>query len=98
MKSSRLSLPVFLILAVGCASHKMFVEECNFDVGRPIREIPLPHPTSIEPIDAQTSRYIYEYKNTGCRWSYTVDNKTERVLSWQYLSDPNCCYVTMYGP
>ena len=88
-------LVVLLILvSAGCTSRKEFIRSCNYDIGKTIREAGVPDPVSIEPIDDQTSRYIFEYKDTGCRFAYTVDNQTKRVLSWQFLSDPDRCYTT----
>ncbi len=91
-------LPILLLLVLaggGCTSHKMFVGERNFDIGRVITDVPVPDPIEIEPIDDQTSRYIIEFKDTGCRWSYTVENSTKKILSWQYISNPDLCYMTM---
>ncbi len=77
---------------------QLFVRERDFDIGRSIKEVPLPSPTEIMPVNEQTSLYIYEFKNTGCRWSYTVDNETKKVRSWQFVSDPDLCYMRVsYG-
>jgi len=95
MMDSRSYLAALLILvSVGCTSHKEFIRSRDYDIGKTTREAGVPDPVSIEPIDGQTSRYIYEYKDAGCRFAYTVDNQTKRVLSWQLLSDPDRCYTT----
>lgn len=91
--------PCYLIMLitlvnVGCTSHSEFIRSLDFDIGRTIKEAGVPGPISVEPIDGQTSRYIFEYKDTGCRWSYTVNNQTTRVLSWEFLSEPKRCYTT----
>lgn len=96
MMSRRRYLVMLVVLAsTSCASHKGFVYDRNFDIGRSFRDIPIPDPIKIEPIDDQTSRYIFEFKDTGCRWAYTVDNKTMHILSWQYISEPDRCYTTI---
>ncbi len=88
-------MAMLLILGgVGCASRKEFIRSRDYDIGKTTREAWVPDPISIEPINDLTSRYIYEYKETGCRFAYTVDNLTKRVLSWQFLSDPDRCYTT----
>ena len=85
---------LLILVSAGCASHDYFVRSRDYDIGKTIREAGVPDPVSIEPIDDQTSRYIFEYKDTGCRFAYTVDNQTKRVLSWKFLSDPDRCYTT----
>jgi hypothetical protein len=100
-------LPVLLLLVmvnVSCVSHEraklMFIQERDFDKGRTVREVPLPEPVKMESINEHSTLYIYEFKDTGCRWSYTVDNETKRILSWQFISDPDLCYmeVNYFGP
>ncbi len=96
MMRYRLSILLVLTLAsAGCASHRAFVQARGYDIGKPVREVHASPDPIIEPIDDQTSRYIFEYKDTGCRWSNAVDNRTGRILSWQYVSDPNRCYMTI---
>jgi len=82
------------LASVGCRSHDYFVRSRDHDIGKAIWQAGVPDPVSIEPIDGQTSRYIYKYKNSGCRFAYTVDNHDKQVLSWQFLSDPDRCYTT----
>lgn len=99
MKSKFLILLILATLFVNCISHErakqMFVENRDFDVGRIVSVVPLPPPNRIEPIDKRTSLYIYEFKDTGCSWSYTVNNETKRILSWKFISDPDLCYMKL---
>lgn len=102
MKNTLLVLSITAMISVGCVSHEqakqMFVQHRNFDQGRSVREVPLPPLVRVEPINDKTSLYIYEFKATGCRWSYTVDNETKKILSWKYISDPDLCYMKVnYG-
>ena len=85
---------LLIVVGAGCTSRKEFIRSRNGDIGKTIREAWVPNPVRIEPIDDQTSRYIFEYKEAGCRFAYTVDNQTKRVLSWQFLSAPDRCYTT----
>lgn len=100
---TRLTILIVLALPLlsSCLSRErakeMFVESRDFDVGRKVTEVPLGNPSSIAPIDEHTSLYIYEFQNTGCKWSYVVDNNTKRVLSWKFISDPDLCYLRMRG-
>ena len=86
---------ILMLASAGCTSHKEFVRSLDDDIGKTTKEAWVPDPSSVEPIDDQTSRYVYEYKDTGCQWFYVVDNRTNRILSWQFISDPNRCYMTM---
>jgi len=84
-----------------CISHErakqLFVYERNYDIGRVVTVVPLPKPTKILPIDKESSLYIYEFKNTGCQWSYVVDDSTKIILSWKFISDPDLCYLKLRG-
>ena len=95
-------LLLLTMLCVSCVSHEraklLFVRERDFDKGRLIDVVRVPPPARVEPINERTSRYIYEFKDGGCRWFYVVDNKTHTVISWQYMSDPNLCFMELkYG-
>ncbi|MGD0278630.1 MAG: hypothetical protein ABSC11_04935 [Smithella sp.] len=87
---------------MSCVSHEqaklLFIRERDFDKGRTVKEVPLPEPVKVESINDHTSLFIYEFKTTGCRWSYTVDDETKRIISWQFISDPDLCYMKVsYG-
>ncbi len=102
MKNRLALLLLLTTMSIGCLSHDqaklLFIQERDFDRGRLIRQVPLPQPIKIEVVDEKTSLYIYEFKRTGCQWSYTVDNESKRILSWQYISDPDLCYMKVsYG-
>jgi hypothetical protein len=90
-----------LPLLSACLSHErarqMSIAERNFDIGRVVTEIPIPKPSSVVPLDEGTSLHVYEFKDTGCKWSYAVDNNTKRVLSWKFIGDPDLCYLTLGG-
>jgi len=94
-------LLLMMVLILGCVSReqarRLFVQERDYDMGRNIVEVPLPPPNKIEPIDNDTSAFVYETRHTGCRFSYVIDNKTKRVRSWQFLSDPDLCYLEFGG-
>ena len=83
------------LISVGCRSHDYFVRSRDYDIGKTVWQAGVPDPVRIEPIDDKTSRYIYEYKdkNSECRFAYTVDNDTKRILSWKFLSNPDHCYT-----
>jgi hypothetical protein len=97
MKNNILILLILAALCVGCVSHenakRLFLRDRDFDVGRTVSSVPLAPPIKIEPIDERTSLYIYEFKDTGCCWSYTVDNETKKIISWKLISNPDTCYV-----
>ncbi len=83
------------LLCSACTSHSSFVRNRDFDVGSIVTLSPfLSKPLRIESLDSKTSRYIYEFRNTGCQWAYIVDNTTKEVLSWEYVSDPKLCYMS----
>jgi hypothetical protein len=93
-RDRRYLILLVVLVSAGCTSHKAFVQAREYDIGKPVEAVwASPNPI-IEPIDDQTSRYIFEHENTGCRWSNTVDNETGRILSWQYVSAPDRCYTT----
>jgi len=94
-------LVLVLTCNLSCVSHErakqMFVDARDYDVGRIVTQIPLPPPIKIVPLNKDASVYIYEFKNTGCQWSYVVDNTSKRVVSWQFISDPDLCYLRLRG-
>ena len=100
---ARMSISILSLLAliVGCASledrKRMFVEDRNFDIGRFIYEASVPEPVYIVSNSTETSQYIYEFKNTGCRWVYVVDNMTKKIISWKFDGDPDLCYLEFSG-
>jgi hypothetical protein len=103
-KSSYLILVmVLMVVSASCMSSyqakELFVREREFDKGKLITQIAAPL-IEVIPVNEQTSLYIYEFKKTGCRWSCTVDVRTQRILSWQFVSDPDLCRmkINYLGP
>ena len=94
-------LLLLLFLIDGCASFedkkRMFVEGRNYDIGRLIQEVSVPEPVDIVSDSKETSQYIFEFKDTGCRWVYIVDNITKKIVSWRYDSSPDLCYLEFSG-
>ena len=78
----------------------MFRDEMNYDIGRLFFGIPVPEPTTINPIENGKSEYLIEYKNTGCKFIYIVDDVSLVVEEWRYVSDPSKCYhrIDWFGP
>ncbi len=89
---SKLLIFVLLPFVISCVSHKAFVDYRNNSIGRPLWHVSVPKPYRITQIDDDKSEYFYEYKNTGCQWAYFVDNKTQNIISWQFISSPDLCY------
>lgn len=77
------------------AKRQMFVGERNFDIGRIVTSLPIPEPYEIMALGNGKSEYIYEFKNTGCKWAYIVNDSTSKVESWHYVSDPDLCFLTI---
>ena len=101
IKIRAIAMLLLSIMMLGCVSHKqamyLFVRERDYEIGRHISEVPLGAPTEIKPINEDTSEYVYNYYDAACRFSYAVDNKTKRVLSWRFLGEPDMCYVRFGG-
>ncbi len=94
MKNAVLALAIVAIISTGRVSREqakhLFAVDRNFDTGKNVGAVPLPPPVRAEPIDNHKSLYIYEFKATGCRWSYTVDNETKEMSHGSTLAIPIC--------
>lgn len=94
--SNRIGIMFFCIIS-GCSSvirdgGILFVDQRNYDVGRSVKVAPL-EPTQVQPLDANLDKYVYEWR-TGCKFAYIVDNETNVVQSWEYISAPEACYMS----
>lgn len=93
---------LFLTSIIGCVSIEkrrlIFIDERNFDIGRVVFDVPLPEPIDIIKIDEAKSKYLYKFEDSGCQWIYIVDNKSKRIISWEFISDPDFCYIEFKGP
>ena len=102
-KTVLLIITIALLTSIlGCLSIErgrlLFVEERNYDIGRVIYNVPLPEPNEIIKIDERKSKYLYKVKSTGCLWFNIIDNKTKKIISWEFISDPDLCYLEFKGP
>lgn len=92
----------FLTLIIGCVSiekgRRLFVEERNYDIGRVVYDVPLPEPNDIIKVDEEKSKYLYKIKNSGCQWVNIVDNENKQIISWEFISDPDLCFLELKGP
>jgi hypothetical protein len=78
----------------------MFIDERNYDIGREVVGIPIPEPIEIKTLGSGKSEYLYEYKDTDCKWAFVIDDETQIVESWHYISEPELCYhyIDWLGP
>jgi len=87
---------IMLLLNAACISRikrrQMFRDAMNFNISRLFFEVPVPEPSKITPIGNGKSEYLIEYKNTGCKFVYVVDDSTLIIEKWRYVSDPCKCY------
>lgn len=90
-----LIIAVFLLAAGGCAplalDNNDFLSRRNAEIGN--RFAPSDHPPPIQttPLENGKMYYLFQDKETGCRWSYEIDGKTSKVEFWQYEGNPNLC-------
>lgn len=103
MKSiTSIGISLAIFMAASCMSQtekrNMFINRRNSDIGKVLYSVPVPDPISITEINSKQSKYVYHNKRTGCQWLYIVDNETHKIVSWDYVSDPNLCYqhLTIY--
>lgn len=87
---------VFLLVsAYGCAplapGKSDFVTRRNSEIGSQFLPAGLPPPVQTLPLENGKTYYLFLDEETGCRWSYEVDEKTATVEFWQYEGNPNLC-------
>ena len=89
---------LFFTFILGCVPlekrKRLFVEERNRDIGKAVDNVVVPDPDDIIKIDEEKSKYFYQFKNSGCQWIYIVDNKNKKIISWEFISDPDLCFLT----
>lgn len=90
--------PAAICIAVlwlsGCANtgRQIGEEKLNSFVGKPIAGTYLETSPYVEKIEgSDVTRYLQKSKY-GCDIEFVVENKTKRVLSWQYLSSASQCW------
>ncbi len=88
-------IAVLLFVSGGCAPLELgksdFVTRRNAEVGSQFLPSGLPPPIQTTPLENGKTYYLFLDKETSCRWSYEIDEKTGRVEFWQYEGNPNLC-------
>ena len=96
-----ITLYLLMLLSIGCtfveSARVDFVRTREFDIGRLISEIPLQAPEDIEEKGDGLVIYIYSFVNDHsegavCKWAYYIDTMSNRVVRWEFISDPLPCY------
>jgi len=51
----------------------------------------------IEHFDSSTIKYVYR-KGLECEWFFLVQEETQVIVSWGYLSEPKACQLETGAP
>lgn len=85
-----------LALTAGCAPLEQrrqdFIDRRNAEIGNKFAQANLPAPVKITPLENGKTYYLFEDKESGCRWSIEVDEQSKTIDFWIYEGNPNLCY------
>jgi hypothetical protein len=100
---AHLLLAILLVaLSTGCMSveegRQQFEDEMNQLMGRSVTLV-RGEPLARQRLTERTTEIVYGYTG-GCKWAVVIDDATEILQSWKYVSDPSRCYyrTNWFGP
>jgi hypothetical protein len=87
------------ILMTGCLfmdHRKSFEEQKHLAVGKRIDQTFYRWPHWTRQMEPGQIGYGFTDPR-GCSYIFAVDEATQKILSWRYLSDPKLCWTYMWG-
>lgn len=88
-------LASILMMVSGCTlaphGNSEFVKQRNMDIGRSIEKVALTS-AKVVAFDDHQDMYVYQ-TGKDCEFVYYVSKDSKNVLSWDYLSEPETCYI-----